>query len=234
MFFFDPLYLVFALPALLLGLWAQWRVRSTFAENTAVGVSSGLTGAQIARRILDFNHLHEVRVEEVEGFLSDHYDPRSKVLRLSPEVYQGRSLAAAGVSAHEAGHALQDQQGYLPLQLRSIMVPSVQIGSWLGPILFMVGLFTVPLFGTTLTWMGVLLFGAVAAFALVTLPVEFDASHRAKKLLVSGGMLFPQEMGGVNKVLDAAALTYAAGAAQAISTLVYYAFLLAGLRQQEE
>jgi Zn-dependent membrane protease YugP len=234
MFFFDPLYLVFALPALLLGLWAQWRVQSAFKRYAEVSASGNLTGAQIARRILDYGGLREVRVEQVEGFMSDHHDPGGKVLRLSPEVYQGRSLAAAGVTAHEVGHALQDQRRYWPLRWRSAMVPSVQIGSWLGPILFIVGLFTTPMLGPSLAWLGLLLFAGTALFALVTLPVEFDASRRAQELLVSHGIITSFETGGVSSVLNAAALTYVAAAAQAISTLLYYAFLLTGLQQQED
>jgi Zn-dependent membrane protease YugP len=191
---------------------------------------SGVTGAQAARRILDTNGLYNVAVERVNGFLSDHYDPRSKTLRLSPDVYDTPSLAAVGVAAHEAGHALQDKAHYAPLQLRSAMVPSVQIGSWLGPIIFMVGLFMSTAFGETLAWVGLILFGATAVFALVTLPVEFDATKRAKQLLVSQGILAPQEMQGVNRVLDAAALTYVAAALQAIMTVLYYAYLLLGRR----
>jgi Zn-dependent membrane protease YugP len=228
--FFSPLYLLFALPALLLGLWAQMRVRSAFGRYSQVRSMSGITGAQAARRILDTNGLYNVAVERVNGFLSDHYDPRSKTLRLSPDVYDTPSLAAVGVAAHEAGHALQDKAHYAPLQLRSAMVPSVQIGSWLGPIIFMLGLFMSTAFGTTLAWVGLLLFGATAVFALVTLPVEFDATNRAKQLLVSQGILAPQEMQGVNRVLDAAALTYVAAALQAIMTVLYYAYLLLGRR----
>lgn len=228
--FFDPLYFVFALPALLLGLWAQMRVRSAFGKYSQVRSISGITGAQAARRILDANGLYNVAVERVNGFLSDHYDPRSKTLRLSPDVYDTPSLAAVGVAAHEAGHALQDKAHYAPLQLRSAMVPSVQIGSWLGPIIFMIGLFMSTSFGTTLAWVGLILFGATAVFALVTLPVEFDATKRAKQLLVAQGILGQQEMTGVNRVLDAAALTYVAAALQAISTVLYYAYLLMGRR----
>src|SRR5512143_3151457 len=136
MLFFDPSYLIFALPALALGLWAQWRVQSAFRRHSEVAPASGLTGAQIARRILDANDLRQVAVEPGEGFLSDHYDIGRRALRLSPEVFHGRSLAAAGVAAHEAGHALQDRAGYAPLRLRTAIVPTVQIGSWLGPILF--------------------------------------------------------------------------------------------------
>jgi hypothetical protein len=234
MFFFDPLYLLFSLPALLLGLWAQWRVQSAFKRFSQVRTWSGLSGAQVARRVLDFNGLHNVQVQPVQGFLSDHYDPAHKVLRLSPDVYHSNSVAAAGIAAHEAGHAIQDRQGYLALQFRSAMVPTVSVGSWLGPIIFMVGLFTAPLFGTGLAWLGLALFAGVALFALVTLPVEFDASKRAKLALAKQGIVAPQEMGGVNGVLDAAALTYVAGATQAISTLLYYGFLLSGLSRSEE
>lgn len=221
------LYILFGLPALLLGLWAQARVRSAFNKYSRVPSGRGIAGAQAARMILDANGLSSVAVEQVQGFLSDHYDPRSKTLRLSPQVYQSHSLAAVGVAAHEAGHAIQDQQQYGPLALRSAMVPSVQVGSWLGPIIFMVGLF---LNAGPLAWGGLILFAATAVFALVTLPVEFDASKRAKAILVSQGILAPQEIKGVNAVLDAAALTYVAAALQAISTLLYYAFILMGRR----
>jgi uncharacterized protein len=221
------LYILFSLPALLLGLWAQAKVRSSFNKYSKVRSGRGIAGAQAARMILDSHGLSHVNVEQVQGFLSDHYDPRSKTLRLSPQVYQSNSLAAVGVAAHEAGHALQDQQNYGPLALRSAMVPSVQIGSWMGPLIFLAGLF---MNMTPLAWAGLILFGATAVFALVTLPVEFDASKRAKEILVSQGVLTPQELGGVNSVLDAAALTYVAAALQAISTLLYYAFLLMGRR----
>lgn len=232
MFFFNPLYLLFALPALLLGLYAQMKVKSAFDRYSRVRAARNITGAQAARHILDENGLRHVTVERVDGFLSDHYDPRSKTLRLSSAVYDTPSLAAIGVAAHESGHALQDQQHYVPLNLRSAMVPAVQIGSWLGPIVFMVGLFMSNMVGQSIAWIGVLLFAATAVFALVTLPVEFDASRRAKQLLVSEGILGPQELQGVNQVLDAAALTYVAAALQAIMTLLYYVYLLTGSRRR--
>lgn len=225
--YFNPLYFVFALPALLLGLYAQAKVRGAYNKYARVRTARGVTGAQVARSILDAYGLYNVQVEEVQGFLSDHYDPRSKVLRLSPDVYRSASVAAAGIAAHESGHALQDAKNYAFLTMRSAMVPSVQIGSMLGPIIFFAG-FLLNL--TTLAWVGVILFGATAAFALVTLPVEIDASKRAKSLLVSNGILIGNEMEGVNKVLDAAALTYVAAAIQALSTLLYYVFLLSGRR----
>ena len=229
MFFFDPRYLLFSLPALALGLWAQSKVRSAFNKYSKVPAGRGVAGAQVARHILDSNGLGHVNVEEAGGiFLSDHYDPSKKVLRLSKQVYQSNSLAAVGVAAHEAGHALQDSANYAPLSLRSGMVPTVQLGSWLGPIIFFIGFFLGPGLGQTLSWLGLILFGAVALFALVTLPVEFDASKRAKQILVNQGIVSQQELKGVNAVLDAAALTYVAGAIQALTTLLYYAYMLLG------
>lgn len=233
MFFFDPLYLLFSLPALLLGLWAQMKVQGAFNEFSRVRTITGVTGAQVARRILDSNGLRQVVAKQVDGFLSDHYDPHKKMLRLSSQVYQSNSLAAVGVAAHEVGHALQDQQGYAALQLRSAMVPSVQIGSWLGPIIFIVGFLMAGVIGQAMAWVGLLFFAATTAFALVTLPVEFDASRRAKQLLVSHGIIAQPELPGIDGVLDAAALTYVAAAVQAISTLLYYGFLLLGRRQEE-
>jgi len=224
------LYILISLPALLLGFWAQAKVKSAFNKYSKVRTARGLAGAQVARLILDSNGLHSVNVEEVNGFLSDHYDPRSKILRLSSDVYKSPSLAAVGVAAHEAGHAIQDQQGYAALNLRSAMVPSVQIGSWLGPIIFFIGLFLNSALGQSLAWVGLILFGATALFAVVTLPVEFDASKRAKAILVNQGVVTSTELQGVNAVLDAAALTYVAAALQAISTLLYYAFILVGRR----
>lgn len=227
MFVFDPMYLVFAAPALILGFWAQWRVKSAFNRYSRVATARRATGGQVARLLLDSQGLSDVRVERVQGFLSDHYDPKAKVLRLSPGVYDSPSVAAAGIAAHEMGHALQDAQNYAPLTMRTAMVPAVQIGSWLGPLVFFAGFL---LHLTNLAWLGLFLFGAVTLFALVTLPVEFDASSRAKKLLAGQGVLVAQEMEGVNRVLNAAAMTYVAGAIQAISTLLYYAWILMGRR----
>lgn len=225
------LYILISLPALLLGLWAQAKVRSAFQKYSRVRVGTGLTGAQVARRILDGAQLYDVSIEPVRGFMSDHYDPRSRTLRLSPDVYRGNSVAAAGVAAHEAGHALQDAKGYWPLQLRSTMVPTVQIGSWLGPIIFIIGLLMRAAIGTTLAYVGLALFALTALFALVTLPVELNASRRAKRLLTSEGIVFDRELKGVASVLDAAALTYVAAAVQAVSTLLYYGLLLSGSRR---
>lgn len=228
------LYLLFSLPALLLGLWAQAKVQGAFKKYAQIRSYVGLSGAQIARRMLDANGLQNVRVEETGGMLSDHYDPMSKVLRLSHETFRGISISAAGVAAHEAGHALQDQQGYVPLHIRSAIVPAVQIGSWLGPIIFMLGLFlSSGSLGTSIAWFGILIFSVTAIFSVVTLPVEFDATRRAKEWLSNSGVLYLQEMEGINKVLDAAALTYVAGAIQAVSTVLYYVFLLSGRSRRD-
>jgi Zn-dependent membrane protease YugP len=221
------LYLMFMAPALLLALFAQARVKRAFKKYSRLSTARRISGAQVARILLDSSGLQNVRVERTKGFLSDHYDPRGKVLRLSPDVHDGVSIAAAGIAAHEMGHALQDAQQYFPLAIRTAMVPSVKLGSWLGPIIFFIGMFINAL---NLAWLGLILFAATAIFAIVTLPVEFDASTRAKGLLVNKGILVRQELIGVDKVLNAAALTYVAGALQAIMAVLYYAFILMGRR----
>ena len=213
MFYFDPLYFVFALPALILGLWAQARVRGSFKKYSGVPTASGVNGAQVARRLLDGHGLQHVAVERVGGTLSDHYDPRGKTLRLSQDVYAGANIAAVGVAAHEMGHALQDQENYGPLRLRGAMVPAVRFGSWLGPIIFFIGLFMSSAFGDTIAWLGLIIFGLVALFSIVTLPVEFDASNRAKALVVEKGIVGIDERRGMDKVLNAAAMTYVAAVA---------------------
>jgi Zn-dependent membrane protease YugP len=225
MMFFNTYYLLFALPGLLLGLWAQARVRGAFNKYSQVRTARNVTGAEVARALLDEHGLHDVAVEETQGFLSDHYDPRTRVLRLSTDVYRTPSVAAAGVAAHEMGHALQHAAGYAPLQLRSAIVPVARFGSSLAPILFIIGFL---LNFTTLAWAGVILFSGAVLFTLVTLPVEFDASKRAKALLGSNGILIGEEIKGVDKVLDAAALTYVAAAVAAIGQLLYYVLLLGG------
>jgi Zn-dependent membrane protease YugP len=225
------LYILFSLPALLLGMWAQFKVQGAFKKYSQVKTYVGLTGAEVARRILDMNGLNQVRVEETNGFLSDHYDPQKKVLRLSSDVYRSNSVAANGIAAHESGHALQDKEAYGMLKLRTAIVPTVQIGSWLGPIIFMIGLFMSSTLGTQVALIGLIFFALTAVFSLITLPVEFDASRRAKAILSTSGIIYNQEIDGVNKVLDAAALTYVAAAIQAISTVLYYAFLLSGRRR---
>ncbi|HOU53923.1 MAG TPA: zinc metallopeptidase [Myxococcota bacterium] len=223
--FFDPLYLLMIAPALLLSVWAQFKVKRNFARYQQVPSSSGLSGAQVAQRILRGNGIHDVAVEEVQGFLSDHYDPAHRVLRLSPAVFRGQSVAAAGIAAHEAGHALQHAQAYAPLRLRSALVPAASLGSNLSWILIMAGLL---IQWTTLAWVGIALFSAAVLFSLVTLPVEFDASRRAKAVLPALGLVSPADQGGVSAVLNAAAMTYVAAAAAAILQLLYFVLRVMG------
>jgi Zn-dependent membrane protease YugP len=222
--FGDPIFWLFVLPGLLLGMYAQSRIKSNFTKYSQVRTHNGMTGGQVARQLLDSQGLQNVVIESTPGMLSDHYDPRSKTLRLSQEVYNTPSVAAAGVAAHEAGHALQDAVDYLPMELRSFIVPGVQLSSTIAPWLFIAGL----LLGISqLAWAGVILFGASTLFALVTLPVEFNASSRAKDLLVNQGIIQGDEqVTGVSKVLGAAAWTYVAGAVSAVGTLLYYVLLL--------
>jgi Zn-dependent membrane protease YugP len=217
--FFDPTFLLL-IPALILSLYAQFKVNSTFNKFLEVQASSGRTGAQVARDLLDYNQLSDVPVELTPGTLSDHYDPRTRVLRLSPEVYHGRSLASLGVAAHETGHAVQHAQAYVPLTLRNGIFPLANFGSNLGFILFFVGI--VFFRGNNfLLDLGIILFSFFVAFTLLTLPVEFNASSRALAMLSDRGYLRQgEEMNGAKKVLNAAALTYLAAAAMAILQLV--------------
>lgn len=210
-------------------------MKGAFNKYAKVRTHRNVTGAQVARALLDAQGLYDVKIERTKGMLSDHYDPRGKVLRLSEAVHDQSSVAAAGVAAHEMGHALQDATNYGPLNLRSALVPAASFGSSLAPMIFMAGLLLDMFTGNSglgyyIALLGVILFGAAVFFTLVTLPVEFDASKRAKKLLVSNGILFEDEMTGVNKVLDAAALTYVAAAVAAIGQLLYYVAILAGRR----
>lgn len=227
--FFSPYWLLFALPGLILSFWAQSKVRGTVKKYSKVQTARDVTGAEVARTLLDDQGLYDVAIEETRGFLSDHYDPRSKTLRLSQEIYNTPTIAAAGIAAHEMGHAIQHANGYFPLQIRSAIVPVARFGSSLAPWLFIAGFL---LRFTTLAWVGIVLFGIAVIFTLVTLPVEFDASRRAKKLLVNNGVLIGNEIKGVDKVLDAAALTYVAAAVAAVGQLIYYVFLLSGGRRR--
>jgi hypothetical protein len=222
--FGDPLFWVFVLPGLLLGAYAQSRIKMNVAKYSRVATDGGVTGAQVARRLLDSQGLQKVAVESTPGMLSDHYDPRSKILRLSQEVYYTPSVAAAGIAAHEAGHALQDAVDYFPLEARTYIVPAVQLASQVAPWLFIGGMI---LGFPTLAWSGVILFGSSCIFSLITLPVEFDASARAQELLVSHGIIRGQEqITGVEKVLGAAAWTYVAAAVSAIGSWLFYVFVL--------
>lgn len=220
--YFDPWYFIILAPAMLLAAVAQWKVKSAYARAGKIASSSGCSGAQAARRILDDRGLHDVAIEPSRGFLSDHYDPRKNVLRLSPDVYGGRSLASVGIAAHEAGHALQHGFGYAPLAIRNGLVPLASTGSSLSIIMFMIGAFlsAMPL-GQTLMLIAILMFAAVVLFQLVNLPVEFNASRRAMVALTESGVITVREEGPIRSVLSAAALTYVAATLSAILTLLY-------------
>ncbi len=234
MFLWDPRYLLFALPALLLAFYAQWRVKSTYKRYSRKPNARGLSGHEAARILLRSIGLDHIRIEEVSGQLSDHYDPGKDVLRLSQGVARSRSVASLGIVAHEIGHAMQDAADYGPLRVRSGLVPVVRIGSWLGPIIFFAGFFLSAVTGsTTIAWLGLLLFAGTVVFALITLPVEFNASKRALQLLRSYQLADGQELQETKQVLDAAALTYIAALAQALSTLLYYVFLLTGFSRRD-
>ena len=228
--YFDPMYLLVALPALLLGLYAQMKIRSTYGKYLRVANSASVTGLGAARHLLDAARLYDVEIGQTPGELSDHYDPRKKLLKLSPGVANAPSVASLGFVAHDIGHAMQDAQGYSPLRLRSAIVPVVNIGTWLGPIVFILGFV---LRAYDLSLIGVLLFSGAAIFSLITLPVELNASSRALQLLSNTGMVTQNELKGAKSVLSAAALTYVAAAAQSISTLLYYVFLLGGIRRRD-
>jgi hypothetical protein len=220
-YWFDPLYFVFLAPALLLSAWASWQVHHAYAVAREIPPSSGLTGAQAADAILDRYGMTPVRVEVAEGVLSDHYDPRQKVLRLSPDVYAGRSLAALGIAAHEAGHALQDATGYPLLAVRNGIVPLAVWGGNLSWILLILGF---ALTSLNLILIGIAAFSLTVVFQLVTLPVEFDASRRARAVLTSLGLITPGEEPVIRRVLFAAALTYVAATLTSVLTLLYYLY----------
>ena len=233
---FDPVYFLFVAPAILLSLFAKFLTDSRFKKYARIAPSSGLTGAQAAYQLLRREGLQDVAVERVGGFLTDHYDPRSRVLRLSPEVHDGRSLSAVGVACHEAGHALQHAQKYAPLGLRSAMVPATTFSSQLSMPLIMIGFLMSMLMGgggQLLILGGILLLSVTVLFTLVTLPVEWDASARAKRLMVRDGIVSPQQERDAGAVLDAAFLTYLAAAMSAVMTLLYWLYrsgLLGGRR----
>lgn len=228
--FFDPMYFVFIGPAILLSLWASWRTRSAFKKYSKVRTASGLTGAQAAKLMLERAGIDDVDVVATRGTLSDHYNPLKKTLALSEPVYGTPSVAAVGVACHEAGHAIQHAKAYKPLALRSALVPTAGIGSKLGIWVMIAGM----LFqAQALVGVGAVLFSAVVLFQLVTLPVEFDASARAKRLAVEHGIVLPQEREGVDRVLNAAAMTYVAAAVSSLLTLLYFLWrsgLLGGRR----
>jgi len=224
----DIWYWIMLAPALLLGLWAQMRVRSSFAE--AEQVQAPISGAGAARHVLDSAGLQSVGIEPIEGFLSDHYDPTQKVLRLSPHVFQGYSMAAVGIAAHEAGHALQDAQRYAPLAIRNAAVPAANFGGGISMLLIFLGAMISP----KLVIVGIVCYGAVVFFQLVNLPVEFDASRRAKQQLDALGIVPRQDQQYVNNVLNAAAWTYVAGTLQAVMTLLYFVLRFGGASSSNE
>ncbi len=227
MFFFDPRYMIFMLPAFLIMMLVQWYVQSAYNKWSRVPSRSRITGEQAAQRLIKSAGLYNLRVEGVKGRLADHYDPRQKVLRLSEGVYNGASIAALAITAHELGHAMQDREGYFLLRLRGAMVPAVNIGSYLGWILIVLGIM---LKATGLAWLGVLVFSGGALFALATLPVELNASARARQLLLASGLVVSQdEMSGVSNVLNAAALTYVAALITAVLQLLYWVSVVLGM-----
>lgn len=225
MLYYDPT-MVLLIPAILLSLYAQAKISSAYGKYSEIRARSGLTGAQVARAILGSNGLYDVRVEAVGGRLSDHYDPRTRVVNLSQGVYASNSLAAVAVAAHETGHALQHAQGYFPLQLRSSFVPVANIGSSLGPILILLGLF-MPTFGVLLQ-VGILVFAFAVLFQLITLPVEFNASRRALAMLSQENLVNADEVRGARSVLSAAALTYVAAALAAVLQLARFLLIAQG------
>lgn len=227
--FWNPMYFLISLPALLLALYAQWRVRSAYQEYLNKPNNAGISGLQAARLLQRHTGL-SLRIEGTRGDLSDHYDPRKKVLRLSNNVARSSSVGAVAIVAHEFGHAVQDARAFALLRLRSGLVPVVNFTSWLGPILFVVGMM---LNSQSLATIGVFFFGGAVVFSLLTLPVELDASRRAIALLKQTGIVRSEEgIQGARKVLSAAALTYVAALAQSLSTMLYYVMVLGGMRRR--
>jgi len=230
------LFLLFSLPAMFLAMYAQWRVQAAYKKYSQVPNAQRLTGSDVARVLMRNEGLDYVSIEHIPGNLTDHYDPRGKVMRLSEGSTTVPSVAALAIVAHELGHAAQDKQGYLWLRLRSGIVGIANIGSQLGSILFFVGIIMAGLarsgLGFQIAVAGVILFAAAVAFTLVTLPVELNASSRAREMLMRNGLVTTEEAAGVSSMLNAAALTYVAAAAQAISQLLYYVFILMGANRR--
>ena len=229
MFFYDPTMIIL-IPAVLITMYAQMKVSSTFNHYSQVPSHRGMTGADVARYILNQNGLYDVPIERVSGQLSDHYDPQSRVIRLSTDVYGSSSLAALGVAAHEVGHAIQHDTGYLPLYIRNTVIPVTQIGSYAAIPLFMLGLF---MGSESLARLGVLLFGAIVFFQLVTLPVEFNASNRAIDAIAATQILAEDELPGAQKTLSAAALTYVAALLVALAQFLRLLLLFGGRRRDD-
>lgn len=219
---FDPVYFLFVGPALLLSMWASWRTKSAFEKYSRIRTGSGMTGAQAAARLLAQAGITDVKITAHRGVLSDHYNPVTRTLALSEPVYGSNSIAAVGVACHEAGHAIQHANHYAPMWVRSALVPTANIGSTLGYWVMIIGLFLMSSVGPTVVYIGAALFSLVLLFQIVTLPVEFDASRRAKVLAFEQGIVSSQEREGVSRVLNAAALTYVAAAISTLMTLLYF------------
>lgn len=227
-------YLVFMLPALALGLWAQFKVKSTFNKYSNISNSRRMTGAQAARMILDQNQLTHIRVEQVAGSLTDHYDPKAQVIRLSDSVYRSTSIGAIGVAAHEAGHAVQHAENYVPIRIRSAIIPVCNFGSALGPGMIFAGCLFAGDFGTKLIFLGIILFSLVAVFQLVTLPVEYNASNRALRVIGDSGLFEDKDYKGAKKVLSAAALTYVAALVTTLLQILYYIVRFFGVGRRDD
>ncbi len=232
-YYLDWTYIVLVIPAMILALYAQNKVNSTFKKYSRVASRSGMTGAQAARRLMELNGIYDVSIERVSGNLTDHYDPSKKVLRLSDSVYSDTSVAAIGVAAHETGHAIQHARGYVPLTLRTVMVPLANLGSTLSmPLIFLGILFSFSsVMGNSMINLGILLFGLSVVFTIITLPVEFNASRRAVACLGDSGILYDDEIGGVKKVLSAAAMTYVASTAVALANFLRLIIIFGGRRR---
>ena len=231
MFLFSPTYLMYMIPAFILMAITSWYVKAAYNKWSKIPAQSRLTGVQATQKLISTGGLYGVQIQGVAGEMTDHYDPRNKTLFLSNGVANSTSVASLAIAAHELGHAMQDAEEYFPLKFRSALVPIVNIGSNLGWFLIMIGLF---LRFTELAWLGVMVFAGGAVFALATLPVEFNASSRAKQLLAQTGIIqTDEEMRGVNNVLNAAALTYVAGLITAILQLLYYVTLVGGGRRRD-
>jgi len=231
MFFFDPLWFMIMIPPLIFMFYATAKVNSTFKKYSKMANSQGITGAEAGERLLRANDLGNIRIEGVKSRLGDHYDPSKKVLRLSPEVAGTPSVAALGIVAHEVGHAVQDKVGYAFMRFRTSLVPAANLGSTLGYIFVILGALLAGFgtaFGMTVVWIGVCLFSLAVIFSLVTLPVEYNASNRARQMLRSTGMVSTQEYDGASAVLSAAALTYVAATLQAVAQLFYFILIALG------
>ncbi|GAC1384030.1 MAG: zinc metallopeptidase [Herpetosiphon sp.] len=234
MFFFNPTYLIFALPAMLLAMWAQYHVKSTFARYAQVPNMLGVSGAQVAQTLMQNEQLQYLQVNQVAGDLTDFYNPADKSINLSATSTGAPSVAAMAVVAHELGHAIQDRDGYTWMRLRSSIVGIANIGTNLGPMLFFIGILMGGYargqgsIGWSIAFLGLLLFGGAVVFTLATLPVELNASRRAREMLMRNGLISREEMSGVSEMLNAAAWTYVAAAASAIANLLYYALILFG------